>query len=240
MKITKENVNVFNNDVLNNDGYQYTQNASYSSKVSNKRITDETFKIIKKLNPNEIIDIGCGDGAYTIELYNLVSNIKFSGFDPANVAIDLASKKEKNISFFVGNILDASSFPAKKYDLGIIRGVLHHLPVQIDAIKNSANLSDNIIIIEPNGNNPILKKIEKTSDYHIKHEEQSFSSDQLIEWCIQAGFKVSSINYIGFVPFFFPTFLSKVIYFFQPALELIYPLKKYFGAQIVLHISKDK
>jgi hypothetical protein len=93
-------------------------------------------------------------------------------------------------------------------------------------------------IYNPNGNNPILKLIEKLSPYHRRHEERSFSSRTLKKWCKEAGYEVERLNYVGFVPFFFPALPAKIIYFFQPFMEKIYPLKKYFGAQIIILCRK--
>lgn len=237
METQKKNVSEFNSDVKANSGYKYTTNAPYSSIVSNKRITDATIKYIPT-NSLSIIDIGCGDGAYTGELKKVFPSKNFTGFDPAFEAIEIAKTKQKDINFLVGDLLNDSTFPSTTYDVGIIRGVLHHLPNAYKGIENSIKLSNKMIIIEPNGNNPILKWIEKNSKYHLEHEEQSFSSKQLIDWSEKAGYKVVKLDYIGFVPFFFPTFLSKIIYFFQPFLELIPPLKKYFGAQIIMLCEK--
>lgn len=100
-------------------------------------------------------------------------------------------------------------------------------------------LSDRLLIMEPNGNNPILKIIEKLSPYHRQHEERSFSSRTLKKWCEAAGYEVEQLNYVGFVPFFFPTPLTRIVYFFQPFMEKIYPLKKYFGAQIIIRCRKQ-
>lgn len=235
----KQNVQEFNSDVMDNGGYRYTQNAPYSSIVSNKRITDETEKVLNRIGGvKTVIDIGCGDGTYTAELKQRLPNIEFTGFDPANVAIDIAKGKYTNCSFLVGNVLDPSTFPAKKYDVAIIRGVIHHLPTQSEAVKNAALLSNRVLIIEPNGNNPILKWIEKNSEYHVKHEEQSFTSDFLSGICTGNGLKVKYLSFIGFVPFFFPTFPSKVIYFFQPLFEKVPLLGKFFGAQTVILAEK--
>ena len=237
MEKKKKNVSEFNSDVKANNGYKYTTNASFSSLVSNQRITDEIIKYIPS-NVKSAIDIGCGDGLSANDLKNAYPNIEFTGFDPAFEAIEIAKSKYKQVNFLVGDLLNPATFPNKKFDVGIIKGVLHHLASAYTGIENSMKLSDKMIIVEPNGNNPILKMIEKNSQYHIEHEEQSFSSKQLVEWCEKAGYKIIKLDYIGFVPFFFPTFLSKVIYFFQPLLEKIYPIKKYFGAQIVIFCEK--
>lgn len=235
----KKNVGEFNTDVLENGGYRYTQNAPYSSIVSNKRITDETERFINSIGRiKTVIDVGCGDGTYTAELKQRLPNIDFTGFDPASEAIALASDKYPNCKFIVGDVLNSATFPPQKYDLAIIRGVIHHLPTQAEAVKNAAILSKRVLIIEPNGNNPILKWIEKNSEYHVQHEEQSFSSDFLQGICIQNGMQVKAMTFIGFVPFFFPTLPAKIIYALQPLLEKIPLLGKYFGAQTVILAEK--
>jgi ubiquinone/menaquinone biosynthesis C-methylase UbiE len=231
----KENVSEFNRDVAANGSYLYTQDAQFSSIVSNGRMTKATVEVIR-LNDTirSVIDIGCGDGTYTAELQGQLPHINFTGFDPASVAIDNAAQKFPQCSFWVGDVLDASTFPKEQYDLAIIRGVIHHLPTQSKAIKNAALLSKRVLIIEPNGNNPIVKWIEQHSQYHIKHEEQSFTTEFIENICRENGFKVTYSTYIGFVPFFFPTLPSRIIYFFQPLLEKIPLLGKYFGGQLVL------
>lgn len=235
----KQNVSEFNNDVLDNGGYRYTHNAKYSSFVANLRQTVKTEEVIREIGTiKTVIDIGSGDGTYTAELKQRMPEIEFTGFDPADVAIKAAAERYPQCNFFVGNILDPATFPKKKFDLAIFRGVIHHLPTQSDSIKYAGLLSDRVLIIEPNGNNPILKWIEKNSEYHIQHEEQSFSRTFLKKICTDNGFKVKHITTIGFVPFFFPTFPAKVIYFFQPLLEKIPFLGHYFGAQTVILAEK--
>lgn len=231
--LEKENVTAFNSDVAANQGYRYTNNAPFSSVVANLRPTQETLKLIDK-SAKTLVDIGCGDGTYTSEIAKARPNLKITGFDPASVAIGLAKEKFPNINFEVANLLDAASMPTQQFDIAVIRGVLHHLTDPALAIENAAKIARKVIIIEPNGNNPILKVIEKTSKYHIEHEEQSFSQALLSKWCEEKNLKVESLTVIGFVPFFFPTFPAKVIYFFQPFLEKFWLLKKFFGAQIVI------
>lgn len=235
----KQNVEEFNKDVLDNGGYRYTHNAKFSSHVANLRQTEKTVEVIQSMgNVRTVIDIGCGDGTYTAELKSLLPDIDFAGFDPASVAIKAAGERYPQCRFFVGNILDPATFPKQQFDLAIFRGVIHHLPTQSDAIKYAGLLSKRVLIIEPNGNNPILKWIEKNSEYHIQHEEQSFSTSFLKKICTDNGFTVRHLSYIGFVPFFFPTLPAKIIYFFQPLLEKIPYLGRNFGAQTVILAEK--
>ncbi len=237
MNTQKQVVSEFNADIQANNGYLYTNNAPFSSQIANSRITAATSTFIHK-DLKTIIDIGCGDGTYTYELQSCFTEISFTGIDPAAAAIELAKKKFPKVEYLVGDLLDPATFPKIKFDLGIIRGVIHHLPDAAQGIANATLLSDSLLIIEPNGNNPILKWLEKHSQYHIDHSEQSFTSAQLVKWCSAAGYRIQSLDFIGFVPFFFPTPLAKIIRFFQPMLERVYFLKKYFGAQIIIKMEK--
>lgn len=236
----KKNVAAFDSDVSENGGYRYTLNAPYSSIVSNRRLTQETVSIIRRLGESArtVIDIGCGDGTFTGELAHQLSGVAFTGFDPAVNAINSATGRYPSCEFAVGDILDPTTFPSQTYDLAVIRGVIHHLPTQRQAVENALQLSKRLLIIEPNGNNPILKVIEKRSKYHIEHEEQSFSSGFFLRIAKELNLEVAHLGFVGFVPFFFPTFPSKIIHFFQPLLEKIPLLPRYFGGQIILLLEQ--
>jgi hypothetical protein len=72
----------------------------------------------------------------------------------------------------------------------------------------------------------------------VQHEEQSFSSSFLQSICTENGLQVKYLSFIGFVPFFFPEFPAKVIHFFQPLLEKVPFLGRFFGAQTVILAEK--
>jgi len=233
--VIKKNVSQFDQDVVANKGFVYTTNLRYSSIVSNKRISDEVSKNISQ-NTEIIFDAGCGDGTYTQEIKNNFPGSKIYAADPSSEGIKIAAARHPGIDFFVMDLEDEEAFkrfPAK-LDVTVVRGVLHHMSNPEKGIRNLSKITKKIIIVEPNGNNPLLKIIEKTSKYHIEHEEQSFSSATLKRWCTENGFTNIKIKYIGLVPFFFPTVLAKVIHFFQPLVEKIPLVNKYFCAQIVL------
>lgn len=230
----KENVQEFNRNVRDNGGFLYTTNAQFSSYVANKRISEEIFKHIRPTD-RTLIDIGCGDGVYTNEIKQNFPHLEVTGFDPAAEAIGTAAKRFPQVRFETLNLLDPNlPVPATRYDVGVIRGVLHHLSDQRLAIENAFKLTDRLVIMEPNGNNPLLKIIEKTSKYHIEHEEQSFLATSLKKWIRQAGGEVTTFAYVGYVPFFFPTGPAKAIYALQPFLEKIPVLKHLFSAQFII------
>ena len=232
---TKQNVERFNEDVNANSGYLYSTNAPYSAVVANLRISHAIEAGIP-IGTKRIIDIGCGDGVYTDSLAQSFPAVYIEGHDPAHNAIDIASERFPTITFKVANILHQTDVPTTPFDVAVLRGVIHHLPddSQITAIRHARAYANTLIIMEPNGNNPILKIIEKHSAYHIAHEEQSFSSAVLTSWCKAAGWRSVTVEYIGFVPFFFPEILSRCIFYVQPLLERIPLVNKYLSAQIII------
>jgi ubiquinone/menaquinone biosynthesis C-methylase UbiE len=234
----KKNVGQFNEDVLGNEGYVYSTNAQFSSVVANARQTSAIVERIPR-SARTIIDIGCGDGVYTQEIKNALPAAQVTGFDPAAEAVKIAAKRFPELQFSVANILDRNTLPSEQFDVGVLRGVLHHVSDPELAIKNSAALCKTLIILEPNGNNPVLKVIEKTSQYHREHEEQSFSSPLLRRWCRNSGWKIQSQAFTGFVPFFCPTPFAKVMLALQPILERIPPIAWFGAGNIVLVCTRD-
>jgi 2-polyprenyl-3-methyl-5-hydroxy-6-metoxy-1,4-benzoquinol methylase len=100
---------------------------------------------------------------------------------------------DATVKFEVGNIYALESFIAdKRFDCIVLRGVLHHLPDPARAIAGLAAFGGTIIVLEPNGNNPVLKLLEKYSRYHIEHEERSFTPALIRSWLVAAGFRVCS------------------------------------------------
>ncbi len=238
MELSKKNVAEFNDDVRVNEGYRYTTNAPISSILSNLRISDAVGSYVLP-EYGTLADIGCGDGTYTSEFKQQFPNLAVEGFDPASDAILLAQKKYPEIIFSVRNILsDDIVSSTHQFDVGVLRGVLHHLTDQKVAIRNALQISGTLIIVEPNGNNPILKIIEKVSLYHREHEEQSYTYWQLKSWCEEVGGRVVRHEYVGFVPFFCPAPLARAIHFFQPLLERIPVVREFLSAQIILVCEK--
>lgn len=237
MEKVKKNVGQFDLDVKNNDGYIYTTNNKFSSIVASKRITDSMNQFIEE-DVKTLIDIGCGDGTHVDSIKKFRPDLNITGVEPAANAIDIAKSKYKNIVFEVASIYDDEYFKGKHFDLAIFRGVLHHVSDPELAIKKITGFADKMLIVEPNGNNFILKIIERYSKYHIEHEEQSFSSSTLKIWCENSGWNIKALTFIGFVPIFFPTIPSKIIYFFQPLLEKLPVINKYLSGQIVILCEK--
>jgi len=221
----KQNVNQFNEDIKKTGSYIYTVE-KLSSRISNLRSSRgiaESFNF----NGKTVLDVGCGDGTYTLEFPTLGVN-SILGLDPAETAIEIAKVKaherglDLKVKFDVGNIYDLDNYTTNNnLDCIVLRGVLHHVSNPERAIAGLTNFKGTVIVLEPNGNNPLLKLIEKYSHYHISHEERSFSPSTIKSWFINAGFKIYSKKVINIVPTFCPDRMARILHTIEPLIEFI-------------------
>lgn len=217
----ERNINKFNQDIEHNKGYYYIKNPRLSCQLANQRLSKAIIEM-SDLHNKSVIDIGCGDGTFTVEL--MKRNPRYIlGIDAAKVAVKCAKKKSmkfNNLDFCILDIYNLDSFH-KKFDIAIVRGVLHHLYYIEKAIENISKIADEIIVVEPNGYNIILKIIEKTSKYHIEHEEKSYFFHHLDWWFRQNGGKLEKASYCGIVPMFCPDIMALLLKKIEPLIEKI-------------------
>lgn len=222
---TKQNVSRFDEDVRNSGAYRYTA-GSLSAQMANARITS-AISSAYRFEGARVLDLGCGDGAYTVEFAALgVSEVL--GIDPSPAAIDAANARAERlglsskIRFETGNIYELGTLLSEGvFDCIVLRGVLHHLPDPARAIAALSEFKGTLIVLEPNGLNPILKMLEKFSKYHIEHEEQSFSPARIKFWIGNSGLRVSKSNVINLVPMFCPDWMAKTLRVLEPVVERI-------------------
>lgn len=218
---------IFNEDIMSSGSYIYTKKEIFSARLVHKRITKENVDLLKKHFSNKIriLDVGCGDGTCSLELLSLFKPTKILGFDAAGEAIKYAKSIIKNnqankIFFQKCNIYNINKIIKKNdYDLAIIRSVLHHLDNPQLAIDNVCKLVNKIIVLDPNGYNPILKIIEKTSHYHRQHAEKSYFPYQIDDWFLNNDFTLKTRKIFNIIPYFcdkhFALFLKKLEPFFE-------------------------
>ncbi|WP_284643856.1 class I SAM-dependent methyltransferase [Paenibacillus silviterrae] len=240
MKVVREkNVEQFNTDVYSNGGYLYSQTDKLSCQLANSRLSQAVMSI-SDFQGKKVLDIGCGDGKYTFEL--LKGNpVSILGVDAAKTAIEQCEQVAKkkgltNVTFKTIDIYKLEEL-GEQFDIAVIRGVLHHLLDAPSAIKSIAKVTDEVIVVEPNGYNPVLKVIEKTSKYHIEHEEKSYFPHRLDQWFNQVGGVVQSSRYCGLVPMFCPDIIAKTLKTVEPIIERTPIINKLSCAVYVQHIK---
>jgi len=135
-KITKEkSINVYNQDVKKLGRYEYTGDDRYSAVTAGKKQSEEILKSIKSQRlkkPFRILDVGSGDGTYTFELYEKLRPKFIVGFDFAKGGVGIARKRVRKkdvrkIRFINSSIYSVDKKIKEKFDVAVIRGVLHHL-----------------------------------------------------------------------------------------------------------------
>lgn len=241
----EKSIEEFNQDVKNLGGYAYTNKNIYSAVTAGKKQSEGILKAINERfkKPLRIVDVGSGDGTYTFELFEKLKPKKIVGFDFAKDGIKIANerikKKDiKRIKFIESSIYDVNKKIKSKFDVAVVRGVLHHLYNPKKGINAICKLADVIVVVEPNGYSPLMKIMEKVSPYHRKHEEKSYWPPTLNSWFEKNGFKVKKQYFFGPVPFFFPEILARMIKTVEPFIENIPYLNRIYCATNLIVYEK--
>src|SRR5215468_6513847 len=125
----EKNIGKFSSDVRALGRYEYTDQNRLSARLANDRFTAAILSIVD-LKGKKVVDIGCGDGAYTFALLGGKPG-KVLGIDAADAAIDAARKRidgsnECEVSFEAADVYSIAN-NRDRFDTAVIRGVLHHL-----------------------------------------------------------------------------------------------------------------
>lgn len=231
---------VFAKDAREQGSYTYTVDR-LSSRTSNERINAAMFAF-GLLNGKTVIDVGCGDGTYTAELFK-GGAISVLGVEPGAEAVDVAIAKNallggRKPEFQVCNAYDLEGL-GRTFDVAVLRGVIHHIPDPLRGIRQVCKVARDVLVIEPNGYNPVLKIIEQVSPYHREHQELSYTRATLARWFAEAGAELRDDTYIGLVPFFCPDWMVRPLKVMEGLVEALPVARALMCGQIVMHFSTE-
>ena len=234
----KKNVEVFGEDAIKLGGYAYTVSDRLSTHLSNERTTRGLAEIID-LKGKTVLDVGCGDGFFTAALLDFKPE-KIVAIDPSEGSIEVARQKNlPNVTFEVADLYRLTPEDYGVFDVVVLRGVIHHVSDAALACATVCKLGREIIGMEPNGANPVLKVIEKTSRYHIEHEEKSYLPSTLDRYFMSGGAKKIRGNLINLVPIFSPDWMASLCRFFEPFVEAIPGLRLIGCGQYIFRYRTD-
>jgi len=216
--LNNQNVEPFDQDAARG-GYVYTS----SDRLSCRLATQRSFDVILsagQMAGRSVLDMGCGDGFYTVRFWDHGGLRALAAADAAPAAVQVARDRagDRPIRFQVADA-HALPFADNSFDLALVQSILHHDDSPEDLIREAFRVAPTILIHEPNGNNIGLKVIEKLSRYHREHGERSYSSMKIRRWVEQAGGTVQWEKFAGFVPMFSPDWLARLMKGVEPALE---------------------
>lgn len=246
---TDPSTKAFDVDIRKTGGYLYTNPTIFSAKTMTARHSREIHAFLQAHFPKHIriLDIGCGDGTFTIELATQLHPTHIIGFDIVPSAVRLARTRippalPRVIRFQAGDIYRIGSiYKSHEFDVAILRGVLHHLTDPDVAIKKISAIANHVLILEPNGYNPILKLIERYSPYHRIHGERSYWPPTINAWFSDAGYQVKKQRFVCITPCFFNTHLTKALKTVEPFFEsLPFVHRFYCGANVVLYEKRGQ
>jgi ubiquinone/menaquinone biosynthesis C-methylase UbiE len=231
MKTVRERAAIeqYNRDIVDMDGYIYTGVKSRKSMhIFNKRASAAIRNLIDA-SGKSVIDIGCGDGTYSVELLTSLNAASVIGVDPSD-AWKLAEKKyggfAPRVRFVQGSAYELN-FPDKYFDFAIMRGVLHHLDDPVRGIHEMARVADGVCLLEPNGFNPVIKLLERVSPYHRAHGEKSFSPSLIRYWMNSLCGRLMGESYTSLVPLFCPSAMAIFLDWLSPRWERLPLIPKF-------------
>lgn len=241
----ERNISAFNSDTERHGGYVYTSGTRWSTRVATERQTVEIIRLLQSyFAPSiRVADVGCGDGTYTLEIARRFSPRSVRGIDAAKAAVDVARQRipaelSPYVSYDIGSIYGIRALPGET--VAVLRGVLHHLDDPVAAIAQLSSEFENVIALEPNGYNPVMKFIEKRSAYHRAHDEKSYWPPRLNRWFEAHGYSTRFVKSFGLVPYFCPPQLGKVLKVAEPWVERVPLLRQVgCGANLMLYTKRQ-
>jgi SAM-dependent methyltransferase len=231
------NVEVFERDAAAHDGYVYTSGASLSSRLATQRSCDVIVDVAD-LHGRSAIDLGCGDGYYTLQICERAQPRLMLAVDAARTAVAAArrSRTTQRVEFAVADV-HRLPFPDDAFDVALVQSILHHDDDPLDVIREAFRLAPEIVIHEPNGNNLGLMVIERVSTYHREHGEKSYRPRLMARWVREAGGEPVSLRFAGFVPMFCPDWIARTTKRLEPIIETL-PLLRSQASAIYVMVAR--
>lgn len=154
------------------------------------------IKLIRLLEFQSVLDVGCGQGVFLTELQSVFSHVQPFGLDISPAAIDLAQSRVHGGQFW--NMDLVKEHINRRFDLVICSEVLEHIKDDTAALKHlSAMTGKYLIVTTPQGR----MRLSELVMGHVRN----YRYGELVQKLEQAGFKVIRVVEWGF-PFYSPLY----------------------------------
>lgn len=153
---------------------------------------DKLISWISKIEPGSLLDVGCGNGEFLVELNQLMPSIKLTGVDISKNVIEANRARFKNMTF---NEVDINSDKLNThFDMVVCMEVLEHCSDYQSTIGRLAGMAEKwLLITVPCG--PLFSIDCRVG--HVRH----FKSEEIVGALAKAGFRVVKLQQWGFPVF---------------------------------------
>lgn len=160
----------------------YTSNKKFYSVV---RSSDEFFYGWLRRNANEkrVLDFGCGSGYASTEIARYAKHV--TGIDISPEAIRLATERASRLGFQSRTtflVMDAENltFEPSSFDVVAVRGVLHHmdLDIALEQIRKVLTQGGKAIFLEALANNPAIHAYRRRTP----HLRTAWETDHILRF----------------------------------------------------------
>lgn len=102
--------------------------------------------VVKPLNPQSILDVGCGEGFTLFRLEKEKIGEKLEGIDAVGEAIDIGKKLHPNLTLKTGDVYNLR-YEDDSFDVVLCTEVLEHLEFPRKALKELIRVSQKYVLI---------------------------------------------------------------------------------------------
>jgi ubiquinone/menaquinone biosynthesis C-methylase UbiE len=128
------------------DNYRKHTTQSPIQKFFLNRFTDTLTKEVKKLRPESVLDVGCGEGFVLQKLKMNKVGKRLEGVDFLKTAIDIGHKIHPDVTLKQGNIYDLQ-YKDNSFDVVICSEVLEHLEDPEKALSELVRVSKKYVVL---------------------------------------------------------------------------------------------
>lgn len=136
------------------------------------------------LPPLEVADLGCGEGALTLEIARWAKRVAAVDPDPVRLAAGEAAGQDHANVIWTRAALDALPFDDASYDLALLSQVLHGLDAPRRAVGEAARIT------RPGGTVLVLDLLPHDESWVVErlgHRGLGMAGDEVCAWLADAG-----------------------------------------------------
>jgi SAM-dependent methyltransferase len=155
------------------------------------------MSLIRSLDFDSLLDVGCGPGFLIKEIYNSFQNVELVGTDISPIALRIAKQRIPDARF---ELLDISTGSIdQKFDLVTCMDVIEHIEDDNQALRNLSLMTNKYLIIGTIQG--FMRKLEPIKWGHVRN----YTHGELVGKIEQTGMSVLRVIEWGY-PFYSPIY----------------------------------